>query len=157
MGHRARDQGDRLIDVERLRQVLVRTALIGGYRAVEIGVAGHDDHREMRIAGRDLAEEFQSVHIGHADVGDDRVGLAQPQPCVHAVSSIEPFDGEYGPPQRALEHPPDRLVIVDDPDLAHAAHRSPPPSADSMDSIGSRMLNVVCPGRLVHSMIPPCS
>ena len=34
-----------LVDVERLRQVLERTALVGGNGVVEIGVRGNDDDR----------------------------------------------------------------------------------------------------------------
>ena len=165
VGHGASDQGHRLVDVERLRQVLVRTALVGGYRAVEIGIAGHDDHREMRVAGRDLAEQLDSVDVGHADVGDDHVRLALPQPRVDAGAAFESLDREPGATERALEHPPDRPVVVDDPhlaratcahspDLPRAAHERSPRSAVS---IGSRMLNVVSPGRLAHSTIPPCS
>ena len=71
--HCTLDQGDRLVGVERLRQVLERTAPIGGHGAVEVGIAGHDHHREMRIAGGDLSEQIQTIHAGHADVGDDRV------------------------------------------------------------------------------------
>ena len=165
VGDCSRDQGHRLVDVERLRQVLVRTTLVGGHCAVQIGVAGHDDHREMRVASGDLAEQLQSVDVRHADVGDDRVRLALPQSRVDAGAALESLDREPGATERALQHPPDRPVVVDDPhlaratrarspNLARAAHERSPRSAMS---IGSRMLNVVSPGRLAHSMIPPCS
>ena len=148
------DEGDRLIDVERLRQVFEGTALVGGHGAVEIRVAGHDDDREMRAAGRDLAEQLQAVGVGHANVADDRVGLAPLKPRAHPGGALEPFHREPRAAEGAFEHPPDGLVIVDDPDLALAAHGCLAPCPVS---IGSRMLNVVSPGRLVHSMIPPCS
>ncbi len=41
----ALDQGDRLVDVERLGQVFEGAALVGGHCAVEVGMRGHDDHR----------------------------------------------------------------------------------------------------------------
>ena len=110
VGDRPRDESDRFIDVERFRQVLVRAALVGGHRAVEIGIAGHDDHREVRIVSLDLAEQLQSIHVGHADVGDDRVGLALAESCVDAGSDFEPLDRESGATERALQYPPDGPV-----------------------------------------------
>ena len=93
------------------------------------------------------------------------MGLVLPQARPHAPTAFESLDREPGAAERALQHPPDRLVVVDDPHLARAtptrstnlsgaAHETGPRSAMS---IGSRMLKVVSPGRLVHSMIPPCS
>ena len=107
-GRRADDsrcvRGDRLVEVEGLRQVLVRTALVGGHRTVEIRIAGHDDHREMRIAGRDLTEQIQSVNVGHADVGDNRVRLAQPQARVDAGSAFESLHRESGATDQFSTH-----------------------------------------------------
>ena len=158
--HGTRDQGDGVVDVERLRQVLVRPAPVGGYRAVEVRIAGHDDHREVRVPRPDLAEELQTVHVRHPDVGHDRVRHAHLQPRGHSASALEPPDGESGAAEGTLQHPPNGLIIVDDPDLAHAAHSLSPGASGtigSTDSTGSRMLNVVSPGVLSHSTIPPWS
>ena len=45
---------DGLVDVERLRQVFERAALVGGHRAVEVRVRGHHDDRQRRVASRAL-------------------------------------------------------------------------------------------------------
>ena len=53
----ALDLVDRLFDIERFRQIFERAAVIGRYRAVEIGVRGHDDDRQIRVVLLDLFEQ----------------------------------------------------------------------------------------------------
>ena len=86
-----------LIDVERLRQVFERAALVGRHRAVEIGVRGHDDHRQARPLGADLLEQLESAAARHADVGHQHVGLVasqrvqrRPPPLRTASSAMPP-------------------------------------------------------------------
>ena len=57
-GRRAADQRERVVDVERLRQVLVGAALERRDRAVEIRIRGHDDHRHVRVARLHLVEQL---------------------------------------------------------------------------------------------------
>jgi hypothetical protein len=71
----------RLVHVERLGQVLEGAAAVGGDRALEIGVRGHDDDRDLRRPGADGLEQLQAADAGHADVGDHHVRpLAVQQP-----------------------------------------------------------------------------
>ena len=74
---RASHELDRLIDVERLRQVFERAALVGRHGAVEIGVRGHDDHRQARTLGADLLQELEAAAARHADIGDQHVGSSR--------------------------------------------------------------------------------
>ena len=76
LGARAADQRERVVDVERLRQVLERAALERRHRAVEVRVRGHDDHRHVRIALLDLVEQREARFARHADVGDQHLRLA---------------------------------------------------------------------------------
>jgi len=64
------DQLDRLVDVERLRQVFVGAALESGDRAVEVGVGGHDDHRDRGMPRFHRLEQLQAGLPRHADIGD---------------------------------------------------------------------------------------
>jgi len=70
LADRAPYQFDRLIDVEGFRQVFEGAALKSGDRAVQVGIGGHDDHRQR---GKALAEDLQQFEpglAGHADVGN---------------------------------------------------------------------------------------
>ena len=65
---RAPDQFDRMVDVERLGQILECAALERGDRALEIGIRGHDDDRQVRIALLRLLQELQARFARHPDV-----------------------------------------------------------------------------------------
>ena len=70
----ARHELHRFVDVERLRQILERTALIRGHGAVEIGVRGDHDDRHVGVRAREPLHELEPAHVRHADVGDQHVG-----------------------------------------------------------------------------------
>jgi hypothetical protein len=75
LGASATDQGDGMIDVERLGQILERPALKRRNGAVEVGVRSHDNHRDLRETFPDVAQEGQPGFAGHANVGDQHLRL----------------------------------------------------------------------------------
>ena len=70
---RARDELDRLVDVERLRQILERAALVSRYGAVEIRVRRDHDDGDVGIRAREPLHELEPAHVRHANVRDQYV------------------------------------------------------------------------------------
>ena len=137
---RAPDQLDRLVDVEGLRQVLVGAALERGHGAVEIGVRGHHDHRHRGMALLDRLQQLQPRQAGHAHVGDQHLRRAAGERIERFLRGGERAERDALAAQRLLDHPADGAIVVDDPDRFHVS--------------GSRILNVVRPGRDSNSMTP---
>ena len=113
----AAHQLDRLVDVERLRQVFERAALVRRDGAVEIGVRRHHDHRQSRPLAADLLEQVEAAAAGHADVGHEHVRLLAAERGKHRVGVVERRRLHAALPEGPLEHPADRRVVVDDPDV----------------------------------------
>ncbi len=71
---------NRLVDVERFRQVFESTATIRGDGAVQVGVRGDHDDGNRRSLVVDQIEQLDAAQTRHANVGDDRGrGLALKQ------------------------------------------------------------------------------
>jgi hypothetical protein len=119
--HRAADQIDRLVDVEGLGQVLERAALECSDRALQIGVGGHDDHRQLRVPLLDVLEELEAGGARHPDVGHQHLGRVALQLGERLLRDAERLVGNALAGERLLEHPADRAVVVDYPDWFHAA------------------------------------
>ena len=119
LDHRAADERDGVIDVERLRQILEGAALERRDRAVEIRVRGHDDHRQLRAALLHLVEQHEARFARHPDVGDEHRRLARRERLQHLRRGHERPERNVLARERFLEHPADRAVVVDDPDGLH--------------------------------------
>jgi hypothetical protein len=117
---RAANERDRVVDVERLGQVLERAALERLHGAVEVRVRGHHDDRDVRKALLDLGEQRDARLARHPDVGDEHLRLAHRERLQHLVRRAERLVGDALARERLLEHPADRAVVVDDP---HGADR----------------------------------
>ncbi len=113
----ATHQVDGLIDVERLRQVFEGAALVRGDGAVEIRVRRHHDHRQLRLAVVNLGQQFEAAAAGHANVGDQHIGSIASQRRERRVGVIERGRRHASLAQRALEHPADGGIVVDEPDI----------------------------------------
>ncbi len=140
-----------LVDVERLGQVFKRAALVGGDGILEIGVRRDNDDRQVRARGMQALEQRDAAHARHAHVGDQHVRLTVGDGFEQMLGALEPARLHVRLPQRLLEHPAHRLVVVDDPDIERpVVHASAP-----FWSSGMRTKNIVRPGRLSNSMRPP--
>ena len=71
---RAPDEVDRLVDVERLGQILVCAALERCDGTVEVGVRRHHDDRHRGIALLYRLQKLETRAPRHADVGDEHLG-----------------------------------------------------------------------------------
>jgi hypothetical protein len=112
----AAHQVDGVIDVEGLRQILEGAAPVGRHGGAEVGVRGHHDDGQVRVRGLHAPQQVDAGLAGHAHVGDQHVG------CIGAERGERGLRGLEGPgqhavvPQRPLQHPADRGIIVDQPD-----------------------------------------
>ena len=172
---RTAHEADRLIDVEGLRQVFEGAALKCCNRAVEIGVGGHDDDRQLRMALLDLVQQIEPRLARHPDVRHQRL-----RRFARALDRIEylartreaaMLDSLSG--KRLLEHPADGTIVIDDPNgITHlssftrwrvdAGRRWPKVSGVCTTIVhqcsaavtGSSTVKQVRPGRLATSIIP---
>ena len=160
-----------MIDVERLGQILERAALERRDRAVEVGIRGHDDHRNVRKPLTDVVEQRQARLAGHANIRHQDLRLTLLQRLQHVACGCEGLVGDALAGERLLEHPPDRSIVVDDPDGLHQLtlhrlivvidlHAGSNPSSlyapGRLNSSGSKIVNTVRPGTLTHSIAPLC-
>ena len=65
----------------------------------------------------DLVEQLEPVSSRHADVGHQHVGLFAAQRGQYGIGLLEGCRAHAALLERALEHPADRGVVVDDPDV----------------------------------------
>ncbi len=118
----APDECDSLVDIEWLGQVFERPSLVGRDSAVQVRVRGHDDHRQARVLLANPRQQVQAAGAGHADVGDDHIGLLASQAAHHPVGAVEALGGHAFLLQGFLQDPADRTVVIDDPDSFTTAH-----------------------------------
>jgi hypothetical protein len=74
-----------------------------------------DDDRNVGIRAREALHELEAAHVRHADVGDQDVGAPELQRVEELLAGFERARKHVGLLERLLEHPPYRLVVVDDP------------------------------------------
>ena len=63
--------GAQHVGIERLQDVVGRTLAQSGDRALQVGVAGHDDDRGVGVGGLELGHELLGGRVGQPAVEDD--------------------------------------------------------------------------------------
>ena len=119
--HRAADQLDRLVHVERLGQVLEGPTLERRHGTLQIRERGHDDHRQRRVLALDLAQQLDAVEARHADVRHQHLRAVELQLGHHLLRAAEQLARDAFAAERLLQHPANRTVVIDDPDRLHGA------------------------------------
>ena len=122
--HRTADQFDRMINIEGFGQVFVGAALEGGHRAFEVGVGGHDDDRQRRVARLGLLQQFKAGFPRHADVADHHLRRLLVERGQRLACGGKHLEGDVLARQCLLEHPAYRAVVVNDPDWFHGVSQS---------------------------------
>ena len=118
LGQRAADDGDQLLQIERLRQVFVGAALGGADRGHERVLRAHDDDRQIGPQLLDPRQQIEGVLVRHHHVGDDEiaVALADPAPQRRGVAGRAHLVA--GARQRLVEHGADRRIVVGDQNVS---------------------------------------
>ena len=95
-------------------------------------------------------EQRNAAHARHADIGNEDIRLTVFYRLKQVFRAFEAARLHVCLPQRFFEHPANRLVIVDHPDIqAGTCHW-----LCTICSSGTRTKNTVRPGRLSNSIRP---
>ena len=120
---RAANQLDRLVDVERLREIFERAALERRDGTVEIGERRHDDDGQARQPLVHRLQQLEARAARHPDVGHEhlrRLVVERGQRVAHVREALR---REAVPGECLFKHPADRLVVVYYPDRLHRSVR----------------------------------
>jgi hypothetical protein len=112
-----RDPRDHLAELgrrERLVDVGRDVVLDRGGRAVERGVAGQDDHRDVVVHRADLGQEIHARDLGHHQVEHDQVEHLVPDPLHGQARVRKRGDLEALALEKILEVLEDVGIVVDD-------------------------------------------
>ena len=66
-------QIDNFFNIERFRQVFKSATMKCRDCAFQVGVGGHDDNWQTRVAALNLIQKLQAVHAGHTNIGNQGV------------------------------------------------------------------------------------
>ena len=155
---RPSDDGHKLLQVERLRQVLVGAALRGLDRRHEGVLGAHDDDRQLRAQLLDAGQEVEGVLVGHHHVGDDQIALPLSHPAPESRGVAGRADLISGPRQGLIQDGSDGGIVVGEENLS-ARHVSGltnrPRGHRPARCMGSKIRKVVRRGAGSHSTMPP--
>ena len=115
-----------LVHVHGLEQVFRHTQPDGLLRIVKLAIAGDDD-RVKRADGAPLAQHFQPVHIGHADIGDDDIRAQRfdlGQALLSGGSLADDHAVDFRPVHFVLQSPADQVFILHQQNLQHPSFSS---------------------------------
>ena len=171
---RAADDGDQLLEVERLGQIFIGAAFGGADRRHEGVLRAHHDDRQIRPHLLDPRQQIERVLVGHHHVGDDQIALALADPAPQRRRVAGQPHLVSGARERLVEDRADGGVVVGDK-YATCGHRysssrvavrhattSPKRHRDCFGrsvwrslNIGSSTRKMVFRGCDSHSMMPP--
>ena len=109
---RAADDGDQLLQVEGLRQVVVSAALGRLDRGHERVLRAHHDDRQVGPQLLDARQKLEGVFVGHDDVGDDEVAVARLHPAPQRRGDAGRAHFVAGPRQGLAQHGSNGHVVV---------------------------------------------
>ena len=122
--HRATNQFHRMINVKGLGQIFISAPLERRHGAFQIGIRGHDDHRQRRMAQFGLFQQFQARLARHADVADHDLRSFILQRHQRLARRSKRLECDVLAGQGFFEHPAYRAVVVNNPDRFHMVSQS---------------------------------
>ena len=132
-----RQAGAEDVGVDRLEDVVGRPLAQGGDRALEVGVAGHDDHGGVGAGGLEPGHELLGGRVGQPAVEDDRREPAQIVCAQRLGGAARRRDPVVVQLEDVAQVGPRVGIVLDHQDVerrrvVHGAHaralRRPPPS-----------------------------
>ena len=119
------DQGEGLVDGERLFEKVVSAHFGGAHRGLDGAVAGdHDDFGSI-VEVTDLVQSFKAVHPGQPDVKQHHIEGALAQSLQAGLATVGGRGLVAFIFEHALERLPDAGFVVHDKDVMHAGGRGP--------------------------------
>ena len=115
---RTLDTEQQLVDLERLGDVVERTAAHRVDRRADRRVAGHQDHRSLWVRGAESLEDAESVDAGHLQIHDRDVERTRFESARRTVPAVERLDRVAVSLERAAHEEPHALFVVGDEDPA---------------------------------------
>ncbi len=111
------DAGQQLFAVHRLEQEIHGAGMGGAHRVGHIAVRGEDGHRQLGVALLDAAKQFQAIHAGHAQVGEDELRPQRLEPGQGLVAGSGGDDAVALGFQPQGQHAQQLVVVVDQQDV----------------------------------------
>jgi hypothetical protein len=120
---RGADAGEELVNAERLSHIIIGAEIEFLDLAGLVSAAGQHDDRDGRLAFPHLADDFEPVDSGQAEVQHDEVGGASANLGERRFAGLLLDDVLAFGPQTGAQKPPDgRLVVDDDTQWRSRAH-----------------------------------
>ncbi len=116
----ARDHVGERVEVDRLREVVLRALADRLHRGRDLAERRHDDHREVAVLIVEALEELDAVHLRHAQVGDDDIRRPLRRAGEGGRAVLRERDVVSLLPQQLLEACPGAGLVVDDEDVGFA-------------------------------------
>ena len=147
---RSVNNDNQVVEIEGFWQIFKGAAFGGSDRRHQRRMRAHHDDRKVGANALDARQQFETVFVGHDDVGDHQIALTVLDPApqgrglaghAHLVAMAR---------ERPADDGADRLVVIDHQD-GRARHQTEPSPGWS----GRSTRNVVWPGSLSNSTMPP--
>ena len=121
----AAQQINRTVDVKRLGEILVGTALKGTHCAVQIAEGRHDDDGQSGILVLDERQQIEPAHVVHANITQQHRRRVTLKGLDHIGSRLEQAKRHLCTRERLFQHPANRTIIVNNPNLSHLSSFCP--------------------------------
>src|SRR5690554_4844171 len=124
MGHSAAHQCQRFIDIKWLGQIIKRTALIGGYGTLQIGMGRHNNDWQLRVHFTHARHQVQPINTRHTNVSYQYIGWCGQQAIKRCLSPLNALNLDIRLRQSTLQHPANCAVIINychTCDISHGA------------------------------------
>ena len=79
-------------------------------------MAGDEHHRERNLATREFAGEFDAVHAGHPDIGDDAAETRSVERAQKCIGGFKGLDRETKDVEHLAERIANRFLVIDNKD-----------------------------------------
>src|SRR5690606_26710568 len=109
------------LEAERLRHVVVRSALEGRHRVTDGVPGGQDDDGQRAARGPQPVEDAEAVETRQADVQDHQVELPGHRIVERGDPVVNDRGGEAVRAQTFLHERGDSFLVLDDEDAVHAS------------------------------------
>ena len=147
---RARRALHQVRQVEWLGQIVIRLGLGGLNGGHDCVLRGNHNHRKVRSILMDFRQHFQTVAVGHDDVGNDHIALSFANPAHQSRQGRRRMHLTPRACQRLRQNCPDRAIIISYKNCT--VHQSV--SFASRGASGREMRKRVFPGTLSTEIHP---